>query len=120
MDIFYSSPAELKSTLDLSLSTYQTHQESPGKDAFHGHPWTPGSFRLRVDPLALSFRGDIEHLEKRFHQNYFDSNIRHLRIVHLVAVLFYGLTGLLESILLPAGILFWFIFIRRNGKKLQR
>jgi len=101
MDILYSSTAELKSNLDLSLSTYQTNQVPPEKDAFPGHPWTPGSFRLRVDPLTLSFRGDLDHLESHFHQNYFESNLKHLRIVHLIAVLFYGLTGLLENILLP-------------------
>ncbi len=73
----------------------------PGKDTVSGHPWSPGSFRLRVDPVTLSFRGDLAHLETYFHQNYFDSNLRHLRLVHLIAVLFYGLTGLLENILLP-------------------
>ncbi len=60
---------------------------------------TPASFKLGVDPLTLSFRGGLEHLESRFHQNYFRSNLRHLRICHLVAILFYGLTGLLENIL---------------------
>jgi len=104
MDILYSSTAELKSTLDLSLSTYQTNQAPPGEVAFPGHSWKPGAFRLRVDPLTLSFRGDFEHLEKHFHQNYFESNLRHLRICHLIAVLFYGLTGLLENILIPEAI----------------
>ena len=87
--------------MDHSPSTYQTHQGPPEKDTFPGHSWTPASFRLRVDPLTLSFRGDLEHLERHFHQNYFDSNLWHLRLVHIVAVLFYGLTGLLENILLP-------------------
>ena len=72
-----------------------------GKDTHAGHAMTPASFRLGVDPFTLSFRGDLEHLESHFHQNYFDSNLWHLRIVHLVAILFYGLTGLLESILMP-------------------
>ena len=73
----------------------------PGKDTFPGHPWSPGAFRLRVDPVTLAFRGDLEHLESHFHQNYFESNIKHLRLCHLIAILFYGLTGLLENILLP-------------------
>jgi len=73
----------------------------PGRETVPGHPWSSGSFRLRIDPLTLSFRGDLEHLESLFHQNYFESNLRHLRICHLIAILFYGLTGLLENILLP-------------------
>ena len=87
--------------MDLSLSTYQTHQVPPRKDTHPGHAWTPGSFRLRIDPLTLSFRGDLKHLESQFHQKYFESNLRHLRLCHLVAILFYGLTGLLENILFP-------------------
>lgn len=74
---------------------------SPEKDIKPGHAFSPGSFRLRVNPLTLSFRGDFEHLESHFHQNYFESNLRHLRLCHLIAILFYGLTGLLENILLP-------------------
>lgn len=74
----------------------------PEKETKPGQPFTPGSFRLRVNPLSLSFRGDFEHLENQFHQNYFDINLRHLRLCHLIAILFYGLTGLLEkNILLP-------------------
>jgi len=77
------------------------HQVPPGKGTVPGHPWAPGSFRLKVDPLTLSFRDDLAHLESYFHQNYFESNLRHLRLVHLIAILFYGLTGLLENILIP-------------------
>ncbi len=73
----------------------------PRKDPISGHACTPGSFKLRVDPFTLSFRGDLEHLESRFHQNYFESNLRHLRLCHLVAILFYGLTGFLENFLFP-------------------
>jgi signal transduction histidine kinase/ActR/RegA family two-component response regulator len=74
----------------------------PEKETKPGQAFTPGSFRLRVNPLSLSFRGDFKHLENQFHQNYFDSNLRHLRLCHLIAILFYGLTGLLEkNILLP-------------------
>ena len=62
---------------------------------------TPASFRLGVDPLTLSFRGDLEHLERDFHRNYFESNLRHLRLCHLIAIFFYGLTGFLENFLLP-------------------
>jgi signal transduction histidine kinase/ActR/RegA family two-component response regulator len=91
----------LKPILDLSLSTSQTHQMPPGKDTVSGHPWSPGSFRLGVDPLTLSFRGDLAHLESYFHQKYFESNLRHLRLCHLITILFYGLSGLLENILLP-------------------
>jgi signal transduction histidine kinase/ActR/RegA family two-component response regulator len=76
----------------------------PGKDTVPGHPWSPGSFRLRVDPLTLSFRGGLEHLESDFHRNYFESNLRHLRLCHLVSILFYGLTGLLENIIFPEAI----------------
>ncbi|MCP4627564.1 MAG: response regulator [bacterium] len=72
-----------------------------GNDTYPGHPWSPGAFRLRVDPLTLAFRDDLAHLENHFHQKYFQSNLWHLRIVHFVAVLFYGLTGLLENILFP-------------------
>ena len=75
-----------------------------GKETHAGHAMTPASFRLGVDPLTLSFRGDLEHLESDFHWNYFESNLRHLRLVHLVAVLFYGVTGLLENILFPEAI----------------
>jgi len=70
-----------------------------GKGNHAGHALTPASFRLGVDPFTLSFRGDLEHLERDFHRNYFESNLRHLRLCHLVAILFYGLTGLLENIL---------------------
>ncbi len=99
--IIYSSPTELKSALDHSPSTYQTHQVPSGKDNHAGHALTPASFRLGVNPITLSFRGDLENLETHFHRNYFDSNLWHLRLVHLVAILFYGLTGLLENILMP-------------------
>jgi signal transduction histidine kinase len=91
----------LKTTLDLSLSTSQIQQVPPGKDTVPGHPWAPGSFRIKVNPITLSFRGDLAHLESYFHQNYFESNLGHLRLVHLIAILFYGLTGLLENILIP-------------------
>ena len=97
----YRSSADLKAILNPSHSAYQTYRVPPVKDTFPGHPWSPGAFRLRVDPITLSFRGDFEHLESIFHQNYFESNLRHLRLCHLVAILFYGITGLLENMLLP-------------------
>ena len=46
---------------------------------------TPGSFRLSIHPLTLAFRGDLAHLEKRFHHDYFKSNLKDLRLIHLVA-----------------------------------
>lgn len=93
--------SRFKSILDLSLSIHQTYQKPPGKGTFPGHAGKPGVFRLRTDPLTLSFRGGLEHLESDFHQNYFESNLRHLRLCHLIAILFYGLTGVLENRLLP-------------------
>ncbi|MBC2711002.1 MAG: response regulator [Desulfosarcina sp.] len=74
----------------------------PDKDTQPEHAYgTPGSFRLSVNPLTLSFQDNLEHLESQFHKQYFDSNLRYLRLIHLIAILFYGLTGLLENILLP-------------------
>ena len=60
-----------------------------------------GTFRLRVNPFTLSFRGNLANHESLFHQNYFKSNLRHLRLCHIIAILFYGLTGLLENIVVP-------------------
>ena len=70
------------------------------KDIQPDHPSISSSFRLRVNPLTLSFRGDLKHLESHFHQDYFESNLSHLRLCHLITLLFYGLTGLLETVLL--------------------
>ena len=69
------------------------------KDIQPDHPSISSSFRLRVNPLTLSFRGDLKHLESHFHQDYFESNLSHLRLCHLITLLFYGLTGLLETVL---------------------
>lgn len=74
----------------------------PEKETKPGQEFTPGSFRLRVSPITLSFLGDFKHLEDLFHRNYFDTNLKHLRLCHWIAILFYGFTGLLEkNILLP-------------------
>jgi signal transduction histidine kinase/ActR/RegA family two-component response regulator len=105
MDMFYSSNTDLKPTLDLSLSTFQSNRLPASENTHPGNPWTPASFRRGVDPLTLSFRGELKFLESQFHQKYFESNLRHLRVCHLIAILFYGLTGLLETILIPEAML---------------
>ena len=87
--------------MDFSLSAYQIHQKPPEKDIISETAIDTGVLDISVDLLTLSFRGDIAHLESHFHQNYFESNLRHLRLCHLIAILFYGLTGLLENIVLP-------------------
>ena len=57
--------------------------------------------RLKVNPLTLSFCDEFEHLEDRFHHHYFKANLTVLRIIHVIAILFYGLTGIPENILFP-------------------
>jgi signal transduction histidine kinase/ActR/RegA family two-component response regulator len=74
------------------------------KNTQAGFASTPGSFRFSVNPLTLSFKGDFEHLESQFHNQYFESNLRHLRLCHVIAILFYGLSGILEHFHLADGI----------------
>ena len=61
----------------------------------------PASFKLKVNPATLSFRDEFEHLERPFHHLYFKVNLKDLRLIHLVAILFYGLTGIPEKHLMP-------------------
>ncbi len=63
----------------------------------------PGSIGITVNPLSLSFRGDLKHLEKPFHQQYFQANLAHVRLCHWITILFYGLTGILEGFVVPEG-----------------
>ena len=53
---------------------------------------------LRINPVTLSFSGD---LEKTFLDDYFTKSLGHVRIASLLAILFYAAFGILDAWLVP-------------------
>jgi signal transduction histidine kinase len=71
------------------------------KSGLVAHLLQPSSVGLIVNPLTLSFSDHQADLENPFLQGYFAANLRHLRICHIIAIFFYGLTGILEDAVIP-------------------
>jgi signal transduction histidine kinase len=68
------------------------------------------SIDLKVRHITLSFSDEQTDLEDQFLQNYFTSNLKYLRLIHFIAIFFYGLTGILDYALFPdAKTAFWII-----------
>lgn len=66
--------------------------------------------RMHLHPFTLSFQGDQSHLEKPFFDDYFAGSLFIIRFSCFVALLMYGLFGILDAYLVPEQKnIFWII-----------
>jgi signal transduction histidine kinase/CheY-like chemotaxis protein len=95
--------------MHLSIPTYESDQTFPERAA-PGNPLNSETIRLKINPVTLAFREEQADLEALFHQNYFRTNLGHMRLAMSMAALFYGLAGLVENTFLPsASMAIWVI-----------
>lgn len=64
----------------------------------------------KLNPLTLSFAGNIKHYEKGFLNDYFSKSINPFRFSIILAIVFYDIFAYLDALLFPAiKSTFWFI-----------
>lgn len=56
---------------------------------------------MKVNHLTLAFRGPLEELEKPFLNAYFRKYLSQSKVLHLIAILFYGSSSILDILLFP-------------------
>lgn len=63
-------------------------------------PATPAG-KMEFNRLTLAFSGGQRHLEPIFAAQYFERHLTHLRLCHLLTILFYAIPGLLDASIFP-------------------
>ena len=65
------------------------------------------AFRLSLNPLTLSFSGE---LEQAYLDDFFNKSLKQVRLIMLIGIFFYGIFGILDAKLIPgAKSTLWFI-----------
>ena len=73
-------------------------------------PSDMGAIGLDVHRVTLRFRNEQAGFEAHFLQRYFDENLNYLRLIHFVAIIFYGFTGVVDAAIFPNDkMAFWVI-----------
>lgn len=56
---------------------------------------------MRLHRLTLSFKGQYQYLEEEFKCDYFLKYLSHIRLCHIISIVFYSAVGFLDAILFP-------------------